>query len=203
VARKQNKIISYYETLQSGDYRTVIKMKSFLSILRIATNRTTVTYAYPWASFLNSAIDLLQENIAEKLRQWRVALLHQPSLTETQTVFEYNDAVRISLDDSNALLFDLSYEESTPFRDDTIDVFVPSPIIYMAVPKSKVTRSKKRMKTTVQKRIPLKHNIVIDSRTGEVTLRHKLPFNWKNYLPDISTTDNDNSSQTLKETKNE
>lgn len=54
----------------------------------------------------------------------------------------------------------------------------------MAVPKSKVSRSKKRMKTTLQKRIPLKKNIVIDERTGELTLKHKLPFNWKDYLPD-------------------
>jgi ribosomal protein L32 len=52
-----------------------------------------------------------------------------------------------------------------------------------AVPKKKVSRGKKRMKTTRQKRIPLKKNIVIDKRTGELTLTHKLPFNWKDYLP--------------------
>lgn len=57
--------------------------------------------------------------------------------------------------------------------------------IWFAVPKKKVTRSKKRMKTTAQKRIPLKKNIVFDPRTGEVTLKHKLPFNWKEYLPKI------------------
>jgi ribosomal protein L32 len=55
--------------------------------------------------------------------------------------------------------------------------------IWFAVPKRKHTRSRKRMKTTVQKRIPLKKNIVFDPRTGEVTLKHKLPFNWKDYLP--------------------
>jgi ribosomal protein L32 len=57
--------------------------------------------------------------------------------------------------------------------------------IWFAVPKSKITRSRKRMKTTAQKRIPLKKNIVFDPRTGEVTLKHKLPFNWKDYLPKI------------------
>jgi len=55
--------------------------------------------------------------------------------------------------------------------------------IWFAVPKSKVSRGKKRMKTTLQKRIKQKQNIVIDKRTGELTLRHKLPYNWKNYLP--------------------
>ncbi|KAL3793987.1 hypothetical protein HJC23_009470 [Cyclotella cryptica] len=48
----------------------------------------------------------------------------------------------------------------------------------------KVSRGKKRMKTTLQKRIKLKDNIVIDKRTGELTLKHKLPYNWKNYLPE-------------------
>ena len=56
---------------------------------------------------------------------------------------------------------------------------------WFAVPKSKHTRSRKRMKTTRQKRLPLKKNIVFDPRTGEVTLKHKLPFNWKDYLPKV------------------
>lgn len=56
--------------------------------------------------------------------------------------------------------------------------------LWLAVPKSKITRSKKRMKTTTQKRISKKENIVVDGRTGEITLRHKLPFNWKDYLPE-------------------
>lgn len=55
--------------------------------------------------------------------------------------------------------------------------------IWFAVPKSKISRSRKRMKTTRQKRIPLKKNIVFDPRTGEVTLKHKMPYNWKDYLP--------------------
>jgi ribosomal protein L32 len=45
------------------------------------------------------------------------------------------------------------------------------------------SRGKKRLKTTLQKRIKMKDNIVIDKRTGELTLKHKLPYNWKNYLP--------------------
>jgi ribosomal protein L32 len=55
--------------------------------------------------------------------------------------------------------------------------------IWFAVPKQKVSRSKKRMKTTRQKRIKLKQNIITDPRTGETTLMHKLPFNWKDYIP--------------------
>jgi ribosomal protein L32 len=55
--------------------------------------------------------------------------------------------------------------------------------LWFAVPKSKVTRSRKRQKTTVQKRLALKKNIVFDPQTGEVTLQHKLPFNWREYLP--------------------
>jgi ribosomal protein L32 len=55
--------------------------------------------------------------------------------------------------------------------------------IWFAVPKRKHTRSRKRMKTTSQKKLPLKKNIIFDPRTGEVSLMHKLPFNWKDYLP--------------------
>ena len=55
--------------------------------------------------------------------------------------------------------------------------------LWLAVPKSRVTRGKKRMKTTNQKRIAKKANIITDARTGELTLMHKLPFKWKEYLP--------------------
>lgn len=60
-----------------------------------------------------------------------------------------------------------------------------SPHIWFAVPKSKISHSRKRMKNTRQKRIPVKNNIVFDPRTGEVTLKHKMPFNWKDYLPKV------------------
>lgn len=56
---------------------------------------------------------------------------------------------------------------------------------WFAVPKRKVSRSRKRMKTTRQKRIPILENIVEDRRTGELTLRHKLPRNWKEYIPNF------------------
>ena len=55
--------------------------------------------------------------------------------------------------------------------------------LWLAVPKSRVTKGKKRMKTTNQKRIAKKANIITDARTGELTLMHKLPFKWKEYLP--------------------
>mmetsp|Transcript_11428 Transcript_11428/g.19005 ORF Transcript_11428/g.19005 Transcript_11428/m.19005 type:complete len:124 (-) Transcript_11428:205-576(-) len=57
--------------------------------------------------------------------------------------------------------------------------------LWLAVPKSRVTKGKKRMKTTKQKRIAKKANIITDARTGETTLMHKLPFNWKEYLPNM------------------
>ena len=56
--------------------------------------------------------------------------------------------------------------------------------LWFAVPKSKISRGKKRLKTTLQKRIKVKDNIIIDKRTGELTLKHKLPYNWRNYLPE-------------------
>ena len=57
--------------------------------------------------------------------------------------------------------------------------------LWLAVPKSRKTKGKKRMKTTNQKRIAKKANIITDARTGETTLMHKLPFNWKEYLPNV------------------
>ncbi len=57
--------------------------------------------------------------------------------------------------------------------------------LWLAVPKSKISRQKKRMKTTNQKAIKKKNHIIVDGRTGEITLRHRLPFNWKDYLPDV------------------
>jgi ribosomal protein L32 len=72
-------------------------------------------------------------------------------------------------------------------HDTTVCHHLPPPhhqtALWLAVPKQKVTRHKKRLKTTVQKRIPLRRDIVTDPRTGETTLRHKMPFNWKDYLP--------------------
>mmetsp|Transcript_14781 Transcript_14781/g.27815 ORF Transcript_14781/g.27815 Transcript_14781/m.27815 type:complete len:127 (+) Transcript_14781:966-1346(+) len=62
--------------------------------------------------------------------------------------------------------------------------------IWLAVPKRKVTPGKKRMKTTNQKRIKKKDHIIVDSRTGEITLRHRLPFNWKDYLPGNNVKEN-------------
>lgn len=55
--------------------------------------------------------------------------------------------------------------------------------LWFAVPKKKISKSRKRKKTTLQKAIKAKTNIVVDRRTGELTLKHKLPYNWINYLP--------------------
>ena len=56
--------------------------------------------------------------------------------------------------------------------------------LWFAVPKRKVTPGKKRMKTTLQNRIKTKSHVIVDRRTGELTLRHRLPWNWKDYLPE-------------------
>eukprot|EP00584_Thalassiosira_punctigera_P020963 CAMPEP_0172574498 /NCGR_PEP_ID=MMETSP1067-20121228/136734_1 /TAXON_ID=265564 ORGANISM="Thalassiosira punctigera, Strain Tpunct2005C2" /NCGR_SAMPLE_ID=MMETSP1067 /ASSEMBLY_ACC=CAM_ASM_000444 /LENGTH=122 /DNA_ID=CAMNT_0013367127 /DNA_START=160 /DNA_END=528 /DNA_ORIENTATION=+ len=80
---------------------------------------------------------------------------------------------------------DYNYDgvESSPSLSEDIDRLSLEDALWFAVPKSKISKSKKRMKTTLQKRIKPKQNIVIDKRTGELTLKHKLPYNWKNYLP--------------------
>ena len=78
----------------------------------------------------------------------------------------------------------ISSNFDTHHRDDEAEDNRLNEWIWFAVPKSRVSKSRKRMKTTAQKRIKLKQNIVIDKRTGELTLKHRLPLNWKNYLPE-------------------
>lgn len=56
--------------------------------------------------------------------------------------------------------------------------------IWFAVPKSKISRQKKRTKSTLRDRIPLRKDIIVDPRTGETTRSHRLPFNWEEYLPE-------------------
>lgn len=60
--------------------------------------------------------------------------------------------------------------------------------LWFAVPKKQVTRHKKRLKTTIQKRIPLRTDIVLDPRTGQITRKHRMPVNWKDYLLDPSAS---------------
>ena len=59
--------------------------------------------------------------------------------------------------------------------------------VWFAVPKSKVSRSKKRIKNYLKRTaLKQKSNIIVDGRTGEYTLKHHLPVRWKDYLPDES-----------------
>ena len=58
--------------------------------------------------------------------------------------------------------------------------------IWFAVPKKKVSRSRKRKKNHLRDRLKLKKNIIDDPRTGELTLKHKMPENWKDFLPQIA-----------------
>jgi ribosomal protein L32 len=67
----------------------------------------------------------------------------------------------------------------TPFFSSTLSKLLLDIAIWLAVPKRKHTKSRKRKKTTVHKRIPLQRNIVFDPPTGEITLKHKLPYKWK------------------------
>mmetsp|Transcript_76 Transcript_76/g.104 ORF Transcript_76/g.104 Transcript_76/m.104 type:complete len:132 (-) Transcript_76:77-472(-) len=62
-----------------------------------------------------------------------------------------------------------------------------------AVPKSKISHSRKRMKQFHKNHMPLKKNIVHCRRTGEVTLTHKLPKNWKDFIPTFEYEQTDDS----------
>jgi ribosomal protein L32 len=55
--------------------------------------------------------------------------------------------------------------------------------LWFAVPKKKVSHSRKRMKQNHKNRMPHKQNIITCPRTGELTLMHKLPLNWRDYIP--------------------
>jgi ribosomal protein L32 len=54
---------------------------------------------------------------------------------------------------------------------------------WFAVPKQKISHSKKRLKQAHKNVMRHKENISTCPRTGEVTLKHKLPLNWKDYIP--------------------
>lgn len=163
-------------------------LKYFLPALRLTSSRTTVTYVYPWATILNSIANQLHETIVNKLHGWTDMLIFQQRsrMIQSELILDVNGTISMALNDNNnTSVFD-PYDNNTSIGyDKNTDELLSPSIIYMAVPKSKVSRSKKRMKTTVQKRIPMKHHIVVDNRTGEVTLRHRLPFNWKDYLPSV------------------
>jgi ribosomal protein L32 len=82
----------------------------------------------------------------------------------------------------------LLYPYSTTLSKILLDI-----AIWFAAPKRKHTKSRKRKKTTISKRIPLRKNIVFDLPTGEVTLKHKLPYKWKelyNHAPASSGSQN-------------
>ena len=55
--------------------------------------------------------------------------------------------------------------------------------LWFAVPKKRRSHHKVRLRTTLQYRLKLRKDIVTDPRTGELTLKHRLPFNWFDYLP--------------------
>mmetsp|Transcript_42971 Transcript_42971/g.48791 ORF Transcript_42971/g.48791 Transcript_42971/m.48791 type:complete len:126 (+) Transcript_42971:43-420(+) len=55
--------------------------------------------------------------------------------------------------------------------------------IWFAVPKSKISHSRKREKQFHKNHIPHKKNIIFCKQTGEVTLSHRLPYNWRDYIP--------------------
>ena len=63
---------------------------------------------------------------------------------------------------------------------------LPNPALWFAVPKNRTTRRRKRVKNWNKRQIYIKQNIIRDPRTGELTLMHRMPFNWKDYLPKVS-----------------
>jgi ribosomal protein L32 len=82
----------------------------------------------------------------------------------------------------------LSPESSTTAASAAFELLFPS-IWNMAVPKKRTSHSKKRLRTTLQKRIKIRNDIWTDPRTGERTLRHRMPLNWKDYLPPTAAAD--------------
>ena len=66
--------------------------------------------------------------------------------------------------------------------------FSPTTFLF-AAPKKRVSKSKKRMKNTLRYRIKAKPHVILDKRTGEMTLSHRLPFNWKKYIPQLMDDD--------------
>jgi ribosomal protein L32 len=71
----------------------------------------------------------------------------------------------------------VSFQEAPSTDDDSS--------IWFAVPKSKISLSKKKIKNYAKRVFRPKENITTCPRTGEVTLKHKLPFNWKDYIPEF------------------
>eukprot|EP00520_Triparma_pacifica_P019615 CAMPEP_0118651536 /NCGR_PEP_ID=MMETSP0785-20121206/10838_1 /TAXON_ID=91992 /ORGANISM="Bolidomonas pacifica, Strain CCMP 1866" /LENGTH=131 /DNA_ID=CAMNT_0006543995 /DNA_START=207 /DNA_END=599 /DNA_ORIENTATION=+ len=61
----------------------------------------------------------------------------------------------------------------------TLDDLISS--LWLAVPKSKISKSKKRIKNHRYK-LKNKTHIMKDPATNEWTERHRLPINWKFYL---------------------
>jgi ribosomal protein L32 len=118
-----------------------------------------------WSILLNYVSIILINKISVRQSDWT-------SYTDAQGC---DDKLIPSLELRSSDALPLPANESSSLWDDLH--------IWLAVPKQKISRSKKRIKTTVQKRIKLKRNIVRDPRTGETTLMHRLPFNWKDYLP--------------------
>mmetsp|Transcript_25149 Transcript_25149/g.41737 ORF Transcript_25149/g.41737 Transcript_25149/m.41737 type:complete len:120 (-) Transcript_25149:189-548(-) len=57
--------------------------------------------------------------------------------------------------------------------------------VWFAVPKQKISRSKKRMKSYQKRVIRPKENISLCPQTGQVTLKHRLPFNWRDFIPEF------------------
>jgi ribosomal protein L32 len=117
---------------------------------------------------------------------WTRSLIHRPifhSNSSCFSIFPYFTSIpnlswpTLSLDGSTVTL-NQPQISSLPYLHDLIGY------IWLAVPKRKVTPGKKRMKTTLQNRIKTKSHVIVDRRTGELTLRHRLPWNWKDYLPE-------------------
>ena len=133
------------------------------------TERQNRSSGSNWTSFLATFIMLQQSihRLAARLRHQAIALFEP---------FGHRFPLRPQLQPLGVMP---SGANSCETSSSPLDIF--SEAFWFAVPKKKVSRSRKRKKTTNQFRIKKKKNIITCPRTGELTLQHKLPFNWKQY----------------------
>ena len=118
-----------------------------------------------WSKSLSLTLDILHVRIFP----------HQPSLVLNNDYYDsliHHHYHRHLRGEDRAITEEKEEEES-------------SRAIWFAVPKKRISKSKKRIKNYLKRTaLKVKDNIIVDGRTGELTLRHHLPFNWKDYLPE-------------------
>lgn len=136
----------------------------------------------PWKTLWHCAPRIAGRSI--QLQQQRQLCLHYPDGAVSVSANSHHQLPHMAAAAAALSLMDVLLGSSHSVVTTSISSLLQdlSNGIWFAVPKSKHSKSRKRKKTTAQKRLPLQKNIVLDPQTGEVTLQHKLPPNWKEYL---------------------